>query len=213
MIILFGCSYLLRHEFRELRKTPLNSPPPNVTDGGNLQPRPVRPFPHWDGIRPTQDLPRLRTLDFYPRSPVLHWTRLYDQSTFRRINQLQIATEWRRAVGNLIRDATLQMTEAKKQLVLLDTINAVLAASMAVEKMARALLHCYGIKPEPSYGQAEALRLLQAIAKENQNQNVQKSIDFVEKITALRTSAGALDHSRATQILKEATKPLSFTTK
>ena len=86
--------------------------------------------------------------------------------------------------------------------------------------MARALLHCYGIRPEQNYGQAEALRLLQAIAKESQNERFQEKITIVEKITAEKasmerrlrsqTATDFLDKTAAEQMLSEAANVIQF---
>lgn len=98
------------------------------------------------------------------------------------------------------------MAEAQKRWMLNNVVGAAFAAAEGVEKMSRALLHCYGVKPESNFGQAEALRLLLAITKESLNENLGKSVAFMEKLTALKTSTGLPNRATAKQIYDEATK-------
>lgn len=138
-----------------------------------------------------------------PRSVRNHIT--WQQRPFTRLqtptnlNQPHMATTWKRAVNNLLLDATIRIGDAQRLLQSGDVVEAVLFASLSVEKIARALLHCYGIKPNTSYGQAEGLRLLHAVVKESLDEDFQKSIETVEEITAAKTSLDLMRSNNATQ--------------
>jgi len=142
------------------------------------------------------------------------FTRL---QTTTPLNPPNMVTTWKRAVNNLLQDASIRVDDAQRLLQSGDITEAVLFASLSVEKISRALLHCYGIRPNTSYGQAEGLRLLLAIDKESLNEDFQKSIAAIEEITTAKTSLDLMrsnntdqtrfiDQPTAKHICHEATK-------
>jgi hypothetical protein len=200
MMILFGSVYVLLREHKKLRNTTQQRPPILCLNRGTYHPPtpPPRSFPA--GLPP-----RANPVDLSPRA-ALWWQALQNQLAASGANELQIVREWKRAMRNLVQDAMLQMGEAQKWWDLNNIALAIFSASTAVEKMARALLHCHGIRPELDFGQAEALRLMQAVYKESQGEPFQKSIEFMEKITALRRSTETLDNTTAKETMEEATR-------
>jgi len=97
------------------------------------------------------------------------------------VGQPNYVLAWRRAVKGLMANALLDVNDAKVLWLKEDFVRAVLLASLGVEKIARALLHCHGIKPNLGYGQAEELRLLQAVAKETRTEEFGETIVLAEK--------------------------------
>lgn len=210
LLSIFFSSYLMCREYNSLRNETYTN---NDTTPANYPEKPpaIRPRPliYDDSFL---NLPRPR--------PIEDWQNVYYSRPIIRPVQPRFVAIWRSAVNNLVQSATIHMSEAKRWLQLNNTGAAVLAACMGVEKMARALLHCYGIRPEQNYGQAEALRLLQAIAKENQNERFQEKIGLVEKITAAKasmelrlrsqTATDFPDKTAAEQMFSEAANIIQF---
>lgn len=77
-----------------------------------------------------------------------------------RIPQKTMLQTWRDSIVGLIKLAQKNLKYAETCLARGDYEASVEAAATSTENMSRALLHCYGEKPELDSGQEEALRLL-----------------------------------------------------
>jgi DNA-directed RNA polymerase subunit M/transcription elongation factor TFIIS len=120
---------------QRLREThPLFTPPSHVP---LVLPDPILPTP----------TPLLQT----PSS-----ARTTDREPFSR----NVVQTWRGSVVGLVRLAERNLRYAKQRLERMDDETAVELAMTSVENVSRALLHCYGDKPDLGSGQVEALTML-----------------------------------------------------
>jgi len=77
-----------------------------------------------------------------------------------RVSPKELLETWRKSIVGLVRLAQGNLALARQRLEAGDYEAAVEGAVTSVENISRALMHCYGEKPELNLGQEEALRLL-----------------------------------------------------
>ena len=88
---------------------------------------------------------------------VLPWQR---QGGNGVVNGRDLLENWRRSLIGLVRLAEKNLQAAECQATMMNYRMAGELAATSVENVSRALLHCYGEKPEQAPGQEESLRLL-----------------------------------------------------
>jgi hypothetical protein len=76
------------------------------------------------------------------------------------LNGEDLVKNWRISIQGLIRLANSNLSISKQQLQRKQYGLAVQTASTSIENISRALIHCFGGKPNQSPGQEEALRML-----------------------------------------------------
>ena len=76
------------------------------------------------------------------------------------VNGKNLLENWRRSIVGLLRLADSNLQAAKSQAAILNHKAAVELAATSVENVSRALLHCYGEKPDQNACQEEPLKLL-----------------------------------------------------
>lgn len=84
---------------------------------------------------------------------------------------------WRSSIVGLVKLAQSNVDHARRCLETADFGAAIEAAMTSVENVSRAVLHCYGEKPELSSGQEEALKLLARRFTGSDKADIQKTID------------------------------------
>lgn len=110
---------------------------------------------------------------------------LFQRQTARPAATKNFIENWRRSIAGLIRLAECNLQTAKLQASTLNHKAAVEAAVTAVENVARALLHCFGEKPEIDAGQEEPLKLLTRRLREQERPEFEQAID---QLVQLRSS-------------------------
>ena len=130
------------------------------------------------------------------------------------VNGKTLVETWRKSVVGLIRLAEENLAVARHHLETKDCEASVKATSTGVENIARALIHCYGGKPDPNQGQEEALRILSQRFKGEQRAQFERAVDSLARIShntiALRyiskhnVQIQLLDETKAKQILESA---------
>ena len=78
----------------------------------------------------------------------------------RKPRERSIVDEWKQSIIGLIRLSDQNINLAKANVTLSDFKSAIQTAGTSIENITRALLHCYGVKPDDDLGQEEALKLL-----------------------------------------------------
>jgi hypothetical protein len=89
---------------------------------------------------------------------------------------------WRRSIVGLVRMADRNLQAARQLVAIKNYPAAFQAASASVENVSRALIHCYGDKPDLEPGQEEPLRLLSLRFRDAEKENFEKAIDEVARI-------------------------------
>jgi HEPN domain-containing protein len=123
---------------------------------------------------------------------------------------------WRGSIVKLVRLSDCNRSVAKRYLDVGKFKEAVETAATSVENIARALLHCYGEKPDVGSGQEEALRLLSRRFHDAEKEDFERAVNEVACIHCNRTvlrhvSAGNIetpqfDKEKAEQILESASR-------
>ncbi len=93
---------------------------------------------------------------FRPRQPV--WTSAFRRNNNRR--RIFLVDNWQRSIMGLVELSKRNLEFAKKEFLINNCAGTIRLASASVENISRALIHCYGGKPDVHSGQIEALRLL-----------------------------------------------------
>jgi len=123
--------------------------------------------------------------------------RLQELSKVRRIVRLRrtrdksgstLVKRWRKGIAGLIKLADNNLAIAKYHLEMRRFEQAVEAASTSVENIARALIHCYGGKPDPDSGQEEPLRMLSQRFLEDEKVEFDKAVNTVAHIANTKMS-------------------------
>jgi DNA-directed RNA polymerase subunit M/transcription elongation factor TFIIS len=140
----------------------------------------------------------------------------YRQPGNEPLNGKNILENWRKSVLGLIRLAESNLQLAKSQAAVMNYKGAVEAAATSIENVSRALLHCYGEKPDLNSGQEEPLRLLARRLQGEERAQFEKAIDeavqlYRNKIVEAYLSeksiqAGLLNEARTQQIVEIAMK-------
>jgi uncharacterized protein (UPF0332 family) len=89
-------------------------------------------------------------------------------------------------IAQLVKLAEENLRSAELRLKHDDHAESVRTAAIAVENVARALLHCYGEKPNPYSGQGEALRILATRFSELRRPEFGEIVDEVIRINVNR---------------------------
>jgi uncharacterized protein (UPF0332 family) len=98
------------------------------------------------------------------------------------LNGKNMLENWRKSVIGLIRLAESNLKLAKSEFVAMNYKGAVDAAATSIENISRALLHCYGEKPDLNSCQEEPLRLLARRFEGNERVQFEKAIDEAVRI-------------------------------
>jgi hypothetical protein len=131
----------------------------------------------------------------------------------------KILENWRRSIVGLVRLAESNLQAARTQAAMKNHKAAAELATTSVENVSRALLHCYGEKPDQSAGQEEPLRLLARRLQGEEKARFERAIGEVEQlyrnkiIQAYLSEKGIraplLSGDRTQQILETATRIVS----
>jgi DNA-directed RNA polymerase subunit M/transcription elongation factor TFIIS len=133
-----------------------------------------------------------------------------------RVTSKALVEAWRKSVLGLIRLAVTNLQLARSQAEVMNSKGAVEAAATSIENVSRALLHCYGEKPDLNSGQEEPLRLLARRLQGEERAQFEKAIDEVGQLYWNKTveayiseksiQTPLLNEARTQQILETATK-------
>ena len=96
-------------------------------------------------------------------------TRARDRA--QRTKRNSIVATWHRSVVGLVRLADKNLEQAQQHITSNNYKNSITAASIGVENIARALIHCFGGKPNVDTGQQEPLRMLVSRLDEEEKLN------------------------------------------
>jgi HEPN domain-containing protein len=119
-------------------------------------------------------------------------------------NTRELVENWRRSIAGLIFLAQGNLNSAVMHLRLKAYEAAVQSASTSVENVARALIHCYGGKPDESLGQEEPLRLLSRRFEAEERGEFDKAINVIACIQRTETASNATPSNPvAAKILSE----------
>lgn len=111
---------------------------------------------------------------------------------------------WQKSIVGLIRLANTNLMSARKWLSIANYNLAIRDAAIAVENIARALLYCFGEKPEPNPGQQEALKLLIRRLNDDEKSWFQITVDAIDRISQNRIVAKYISTSKvALQVFNE----------
>jgi hypothetical protein len=106
-----------------------------------------------------------------PRSPPR------SQVANETFNGKRFIENWRQSVVGLIKLAESNLQIAKSQAAILNHKASAEAAATSVENVSRALLHCFGEKPDLNSGQEEPLRLLARRLQGEERARFERAID------------------------------------
>jgi len=98
------------------------------------------------------------------------------------VNSWSLIENWRKSIVGLIKLAESNLHTAKFQASVINHKAVAEAAATSVENISRALLHCYGEKPDLNSGQEEPLRLLARRFQGQEKVRFEKAIDEVVQL-------------------------------
>ncbi len=132
-----------------------------------------------DRFRDPRESPRFAAIELRRRALFnQHLQRtLEGQRSVKALHQM-----WRRSIAGLLSLAQSHLQSAKENLQLHLYENSVSKAAASVENIARALLYCYGDKPDLKSGQTEALQILAARLNDSEKSIFQEAIKNVTVI-------------------------------
>jgi uncharacterized protein (UPF0332 family) len=140
----------------------------------------------------------------------------FSQRPSERVSGKSLIENWRKSIVGLVRLAESNLQVARSLLAIREYNRAVKAAATSVENISRALLHCYGEKPDLHAGQEESLRLVARRLKGEEKAQFEKAVEgavqlFRNKVVQaylLKRSilAPFLSQSRTEQILETAAR-------
>ncbi|HEY4675168.1 MAG TPA: HEPN domain-containing protein [Candidatus Bathyarchaeia archaeon] len=93
-----------------------------------------------------------------------------------------IVEKWRKSIVGLIKLADNHLAAAKSHLDLGNYTSAVQDASASVENIARALIHCYGGKPDTEPNQEEALKMLSGRFSSDERAEFENAVEIIANI-------------------------------
>jgi len=168
---------------------------------------------------------RYDILEYYKERRHLHTRRKLELPRLGELSRRQKTTidkgkslieNWRKSIVGLVKLADRNLSTARQNLGVGNYRAAVQAASTSTENVARALIHCFGDKPDTESGQEEALRFLSRKFKGNEKTEFERTIDIVAQLsqnkTVLRRLSshdmpnGLFDEARTRQIVESASK-------
>lgn len=146
-----------------------------------------------------------------PQSPFMR-----RRSVRRRQTAKMLRERWRQSIVQLCKLSDSNLSLAERQLEAGYYKEAVEAVATSVENIARALLHCYGEKPEVSSGQEEVLRLLSRRFHDAEKEAFERAVNEVafthnnlwvlKHLSASNIETSMFDKEKAEQILKSASR-------
>lgn len=98
------------------------------------------------------------------------------------VNGKNLVENWEKSVLGLIKLADSNLQRAKSQIAMMNYKGAAEAAATSVENVSRALLHCYGEKPDLNSGQEEPLRLVARRLQGEERAQFEKAIGEVVQL-------------------------------
>jgi hypothetical protein len=151
------------------------------------------------GARPTRRIERRETTDLQ-RPP---------QMSVENRDTKALIGRWRKSIVGLVKMADRNLQVAKQMLAVKDYEAAVKAASTGVENVSRALIHCYGDKPDTEPGQEEPLKILSLKLRGVDRERLERAIDEIASIRNLIASQQITD-ATAESIVQSASKVASL---
>jgi DNA-directed RNA polymerase subunit M/transcription elongation factor TFIIS len=132
------------------------------------------------------------------------------------VDSKNLLENWRRSIIGLVRLAESNLQVAKSQAAMMNHKAAAELAATSVENVSRALLHCYGEKPDQNPGQEEPLKLLARRLRGEEKAQFERAIGEAVQLnrnrivqaylSEKRIQAPVLSEERTQQILETATK-------
>jgi uncharacterized protein (UPF0332 family) len=104
----------------------------------------------------------------------------------------------------LIKLADKNLVAAKQNLEMENYEGAIQTASTSVENIARALIHCFGGKPDPESGQEEALKMLSRMFRGEEKDEFEKAIEAIAYINCNKKILECLPADIRIQLFNEA---------
>jgi len=137
--------------------------------------------------------PHYRTTDFgrnmgISRRFLERSRRLHGPFQTARTDTRRLVKDWEKSIFGLVKLAEKNLQVAAESLKIRDYKGTVNAASTSVENISRALIHCYGGKPNPGQGQEEALRLISQRLSEDERPEFREAIERIVKINHSKAS-------------------------
>ena len=170
---------------------PHTSAPPGYQSPGNLPPEYYLWRARIDSFRIPRSL-RYAHGDYELRRRTIFEHHL--QQTLKQQNNVKTLHQtWRRSIVGLRSLAHSHLQLANKKLQLHSYEEAIAEADTSVENIARALLYCYGDKPNPEAGQEEPLKMLAARLKGPDRIVIESAIDSISVIYRKRIDLKKLE--------------------
>lgn len=135
---------------------------------------------------PPSSHPELSLGAHYPWTP----TRIATQPTTRNENRREraLVQNWKNSIIGLVKLADQNLQLAKRYMNEGTFRQTILAADTSLENMSRALIHCYGGKPETEAGQEEPLKLICGRFEGLEKEEFEKGIHITTEISAYARS-------------------------
>jgi len=119
------------------------------------------------------------------RRSIVWGSRLSGFERGARVDPAVYVENWRKSIVGLMSLARRNLLSATAFYMQGDCRGSILASSTGVENISRALIHCYGGKPDPSTGQEEALRLLSKRFDTDERVMFEKAVENVECLSSV----------------------------
>lgn len=113
-----------------------------------------------------------------------------------------LVEDWKKSIIGLIKLAEQNLRIAKQYLMLASYKMSVEHATTSIENIARALIHCYGGKPDSDTGQEEALSLLHGRIEKEEMKEFEDAIHQVARVHTF-TLAGKQDQEISEEQAKQ----------
>lgn len=178
---------------RQIEKTSVTTPPPATPSKihGHILEDPRR-LSYGDHDRPLfEEIDRLYRLPSLmnnvptPRFPnTTPGIFIQPPSGNTRNNEKALVENWKKSIVGLIKLADQNLRLAKQHLIRGNPEATIQTAATSVENIARALIHCFGGKPDVNRGQEEALRLLRQRFMGKEKEMFEKSLENVACVDA-----------------------------
>lgn len=123
--------------------------------------------PNYPPRLPEQPLPQRR-----PSQPFVQ-----RQTRGRESETPAMIQNWKKSIAGLVKLADKNLTTAKRSIEVKDCRGAVQYAITSLENISRALIHCYGGKPDNEQGQEETLRMLISRLDEKKRAEFETTVD------------------------------------
>lgn len=150
----------LRPQFRPSVMTTTHTAPPLTTRTATIRPLPREP------VQVRFDEQLLQRL----------------QGTSKPVYDKIAMLKWARSIITLIRQAEFEINDAQLQLKTEDYRSATSAVTAALEYMTKAVLYCFGEKPDAVVGELEPLKLVSLRLKEQERLKFDECIEQISRI-------------------------------